>query len=89
MAERRQIQRRPYDKETSFSVSVLELKELKKFSLKGKGINIHDAGLGIQIDYPLEPGHVLRFNNGVGMKVGVVKWTMRLGNSYRIGITFT
>lgn len=87
MIDRRRFERRPYNETIDFSVSVLEFKELKRLNLNGTGIDINDAGIGIQVDYPLESGHVLRFN-GKGQKTGIVKWSMKSGNSYRIGIIF-
>ena len=87
MINRRFSERRPHNKTTDFSVSVLEVKELKRLNLNGTGMDISDAGIGIQVDYPLESGHVLRFN-GTGQKAGIVKWSMKSGNTYRVGIKF-
>ncbi|MBM4140072.1 MAG: hypothetical protein FJ242_01040 [Nitrospira sp.] len=87
MKERRRIKRIKYHGLIDFSVSVLEFKELKRLNLNGTGIDINDAGIGIHVDYPLESGHVLRFN-GIGQKAGIVKWSMKFGNTYRIGIIF-
>jgi hypothetical protein len=83
----RRFERRPYNETVDFSVSVFEFKELKRLNLKGTGMDINDAGIGIQADYPLEPGHVLRFS-GIGQKTGIVKWSMKSGNIYRVGLSF-
>lgn len=87
MKESRRIKRIKYHGLIDVFVSVLEFKELKRLNLNGTGIDINDAGIGIQVDYPLESGHVLRFN-GIGQKVGIVKWSMKSGNTYRVGIKF-
>jgi hypothetical protein len=87
MINRRFLERRSHNETIDFSVSVLEFKELKRLNLNGTGIDINDAGIGIQVDYPLEPGHVLRFNR-IGQKTGIVKWSMKSGNPYRVGIKF-
>lgn len=87
MIERRCFERRPYKETIDSSVSVLEFKELKRLNLNGTGIDINDAGIGIQVDYPLESGHVLSFS-GLGQKTGIVKWSMKFGNTYRVGIKF-
>ena len=87
MKERRRIKRINYHGLIDFSVSVHEFKELKRLNLNGTGIDINDAGIGIQVDYPLESGYVLRFN-GIGQKAGIVKWSMKFGNTYRVGIKF-
>jgi hypothetical protein len=87
MIDSRRFERRPYNETIDFSVSVLEFKELKRLNLDGTGMDIGDAGIGIQVDYPLESGHVLRFS-GIGQKTGIVKWSMKSGNTYRVGIKF-
>ena len=87
MIDVRRFERRPYNETIDFSVSVFEFKELKRLNLNGTGIDINDAGIGIQVDYPLEPGHVLRFNGKV-QKAGIVKWSMKSGNIYRVGLNF-
>jgi SAM-dependent methyltransferase len=83
--EMRQFERRPYSKTIDYSLSVLESRERKWLNLKGKAIDICDTGIGIQIDYPLEPGHILWFNEGTE-KAGFVRWCMKLDNDYRVGI---
>ncbi len=87
MIDNRRFERRPYNETIDFSVSVLEIKELKRLNLNGTGIDFNDKGIGIRVDYPLEPGHVLRFN-GTGQKTGIVKWSMKSGNIYRLGLSF-
>jgi len=83
----RRFERRPYNETIDFSVSVFEFKELKRLNLNGTGMDISDAGIGVRVDYPLEPGHVLRFNGKV-QKAGIVIWSIKSGNAYRVGIKF-
>jgi hypothetical protein len=87
MIDSRRFERRSYNETIDFSVSVLEFKELKRLNLDGTGIDIGDTGMGIQVDYPLEPGHVLKFSS-IGQKAGIVKWSIKYGNTYRVGIKF-
>ncbi len=82
----RQFERRPYSKSIDFSISSLESKERKWLNLKGKAIDISEAGIGIQTDYPLAPGHMLWFNGGIENKAGFVRWCVQLDNDYRVGV---
>jgi len=82
----RQFERRPYSKTIDFSISALESKERKWLNLKGKAIDISESGIGIQTDYPLAPGHMLWFNEGIENKAGFVRWCVQLDNDYRVGI---
>ncbi len=89
MGERRQAKRMPRAGIIGYSVTVLEFREPKNLSLKGEIIDISDIGMSIQTCYPLEPGHVLRFNEGIGHKVGIVVWGMHIkDNTYKVGIKF-
>ncbi len=87
MIDIRHFERSPYNETIDFSVSVFEFKELKRLNLNGTGIDISDAGIGIRADYPLESGHVLRFNGKV-QKTGIVIWSMKSENTYRVGVKF-
>jgi extracellular factor (EF) 3-hydroxypalmitic acid methyl ester biosynthesis protein len=82
----RQSERRPCSKTIDYSVSVLESKERRWLDLKGKAIDICDTGIGIETDYPLEPGHMMWFNGGMEDKAGFVRWCTKLDNTYRVGI---
>lgn len=84
--EFRQFERRPYSNPIVFFISDLESKERKLLNLKGKAIDISDTGIGIQTDYPLAPGHMLWFDDGLEHKAGLVKWCAQLDNDYRAGI---
>ncbi|OGW33155.1 MAG: hypothetical protein A2X59_07520 [Nitrospirae bacterium GWC2_42_7] len=87
--DKRESERIQYEQMVDLTVSVLQFKELKSLNLKGNGIDISKTGLGLRVDYPLEPGHVLRFSNGIGHKTGIVKWSRKTDNSaYSIGIKF-
>jgi SAM-dependent methyltransferase len=83
--EMRRYERKPYGKSIEYSVDVLDRNEQKKLNLRGDGIDISDVGIGIQTDYPLAPGHTLWFENEIE-KAGIVRWCVRLDNTYRAGI---
>jgi extracellular factor (EF) 3-hydroxypalmitic acid methyl ester biosynthesis protein len=82
----RQFERKPYFKIIDYSVSARESRERKWLNLKGKAIDISEGGIGIQTDYPLAPGHMLWFNDGIKDKAGFVRWCIQLDNDYRVGI---
>ncbi|MFN3480824.1 MAG: methyltransferase domain-containing protein [Thermodesulfovibrionales bacterium] len=79
----RRFKRKPYMKPIQFSFSP----EASKFNKDyyGKTIDICDAGIGIETDYPIAPGHTLWLNDGT-VKTGIVKWAARVNNRYRAGI---
>ena len=75
--------------EIRYSVSVLEFKELKRLNLSGNIVDISEEGLGIQTYYPVEPGHVLTFSNGIDQKAGIVRWSSVIRDDiYRAGVEF-
>jgi extracellular factor (EF) 3-hydroxypalmitic acid methyl ester biosynthesis protein len=84
--ELRQSERKPYSNTIDYSISILESKERRWLDLKGKAIDICDTGIGIETDYPLEPGHMMWFNGGMEDKAGFVRWCTKLDNAYRVGI---
>lgn len=88
--EKRQFERRPFVGTIGYSVSVLEFRELKRLNLRAETVDISEAGLGIITDYPLEPGHVLRFSSGIDQKAGIVSWAMKITDNgrYRVGVRF-
>ena len=55
-------------------------------NLKGRSIDISEAGIGIQTDHPLSPGHILWFDGSIEDKAGFVRWCSQLDNEYRVGI---
>ncbi len=86
--ERRQFERRPLMKTVNYSVSVLDLGKSKILNLKDDIIDISNAGVGIRTYYPLLPGRVLMFKEGIGHKAGIVKWSVIVDNNCRVGIKF-
>ena len=82
----RRFERRPYSETIVYSLSVEEEKKRKWLDLKGKALNLCDAGVCIETDYPLAPGHMLWFNSGVEKKAGFVRWSQQFERGYRAGI---
>jgi hypothetical protein len=89
MNRKRRSARKPWVQEIRYSVSVLEFKELKRLNLSGDVVDISEEGLGIQTHYPIEPGHVLTFSNGIDHEAGIVRWsTIVKDDIYRAGVEF-
>ncbi len=86
--ERRNSERREDQREIEYTVTVLDLKELRKLTKKAELVDTSEAGIGIVTDYPLEPGHVLTLGDGFSKKIGIVRWSEREDNLYRVGIKF-
>jgi len=82
----RQFERKPYSGVIDFSVSSHDSKERKLLNLKGKAVDISETGVGIRTDYPLPPGHMLWFNDGIKDKAGFVRWCVQVDDDYRVGI---
>lgn len=82
----RRYERKPFTQTIDYSLSVSEARERKWLNLKGKAVDISEAGIGIQTDYPLSPGHMLWFNGGIQEKAGFVRWCEKLDNTYRAGV---
>ena len=87
MKQRRDV-RKPFNGSVQFSVSVLEYRELKRIELSGTGRDISERGICFNTTYPVESGHVLWFNNGVGQKTGVVRWSRPSDEGYVVGVEF-
>ena len=77
-----------------YSVSVLNMQELKKVHNVAVTVDISDEGLGIITDFPVQQGHVLTFeddkqiNNGIFNKAAIVRWTGKIYSQYRAGLKF-
>ncbi|HAS53184.1 MAG: hypothetical protein A2X56_01640 [Nitrospirae bacterium GWC2_57_13] len=54
----------------------------------GTLIDISTSGIGFYTDVPLEPGDVLKFRNMKADNTGIVMWTVRADNRYRVGVRF-
>ncbi|MBI4710328.1 MAG: PilZ domain-containing protein [Nitrospirae bacterium] len=83
--------RRAHNAAIEFSLNSMELHQLKKITAGGTTSDISDGGISLLTDYPIEPGHVLIFNNGknpVPPGVGIVKWVRSEGVNIRGGVEF-
>jgi len=83
----RRFERRPCAKTIEYMMDVPGSDSQGIVNLSAKAIDISEAGVGIETDYPLAPGHTLRFNGGIN-KAGTVLWSRRTETAYRAGIRF-
>ncbi len=83
----RRFERRPLVKPIEYIMSIRACSDKEMLSLRGKTVDISEAGLGIETDYPLAPGHTLWVNGGID-KAGTVKWSVKTDTVYRAGIKF-
>ncbi len=90
----REYERTPYIAPLKYSISVINMRELKKVQNVAVSVDISTVGLGIITDFPLEQGHVLIFENEIKInsitskKAAIVRWTGRTNGKYRVGLKF-
>jgi extracellular factor (EF) 3-hydroxypalmitic acid methyl ester biosynthesis protein len=82
----RKYERKPHSETVKYSVSVLEARNRKWLNLKGKSIDKSEAGICIETDQPLAPGHILWFDGSIEDKAGYVRWCSQFDNQYRVGV---
>ncbi len=84
MQWRRRFNRRPLTKTLSFSIS-----DFQNIKFSGGIVDISSEGVGIETYYPLERGHLIRFNNGIAHKSGIVAWSNgKAGDHFTAGVKF-
>jgi len=84
---RRKFDRMPSSINIAFSLKLFDKKGLN-LDKKADAIDLSSGGIGLFTDYPLEPGQILRFDQNIAFKLGIVKWVKKIDNSYRAGIKF-
>ncbi len=91
----RSHERNPFFESLEYSVTVENLKRLRKINEVAVTINLSKKGIGILINHPLEAGHVLTFKNNTKAHIplattAIVKWSDRIDDTtYRAGLEFT
>lgn len=89
--EQRKHSREPYTISLDFTVLLTQSTEFQRLTATGKAVDKSPAGLGIITDFPLEPGHVLEWDDhhkkGI-LHIAMVKWAQQIDNYYRAGLIF-
>ena len=74
-----------------FTILFTQSSEFKRVTATGKTIDKSPAGIGLITDFPLEPGHVLEWDdqhNKGNLHIAMVKWSRQSDNYYRAGLIF-
>ncbi len=89
--ERRSHERTPYSAPLQFTVLAMHMSELRKTRARGEIVDVSTPGLGIVTDFPLEPGHVLEWDDihqRGKLHIALVKWSQKKGDAFRAGLMF-
>lgn len=89
--EQRKHAREPYTISLDFTVLLTQATEFQRLPATGKALDKSPAGLGLITAFPLEPGHVLQWDDQHkkgALHIAMVKWTKQMDNLYRAGLIF-
>lgn len=65
--------------------------EVIKTFRPGESIDMSESGIGIVADYSLQPGQVVIIKSKedpADVKIGIVRWSMKIGDKFRAGLRF-
>ncbi len=86
-SEKRRHVRIGCDMPLSFSLSILEYRNLKHVEACGNIVDRSGAGMGFFTDFQLEPGHILRLKDENDSFIAAkVKWVSETDGKYRAGV---
>ncbi|MEW6003608.1 MAG: PilZ domain-containing protein [Nitrospirota bacterium] len=91
---RREHSREPFVTFIRYSVTVMDMRDLKRIRDTAVSVDIGIGGMGMITGYPLEVGHILTFEddievNNITAKAAVVRWIGKAeSNKYRVGLRF-
>jgi hypothetical protein len=81
--------REPYNITLDFTILLIKEAEFMRVAARGETVDKSPAGIGIITDFPLEAGHVLRWNDQDNKKIlylALVKWSLQIDNRFRAGL---
>ncbi|HEX9020475.1 MAG TPA: hypothetical protein VF903_04390 [Nitrospirota bacterium] len=54
----------------------------------GTLIDLDSAGIGLLTRLPLQPGNIVKFEDGGASKLGIVMWSVESSDNFRIQVRF-
>lgn len=91
LSEKRRFERIPYQTPLYFTILLTHDSQLQKIQSTGTIIDASDAGIGLTTEFPLQPGHVLEWDDKHrkgNLHIAIVKWSQKQANLYRAGLLF-
>ena len=85
-SNRRKTPRKPWDSRIQYRIMNPDLPNDDGLSLPASTLNISAGGICIETYYPLQKGMIVRL--GPDDVAGVVQWSRKFDNTYKIGIKF-
>ncbi len=89
--QKRAEERSPYSSLLHFTVLSAQPSEHQRIKSEGQIIDVSKSGVGLVTDLPLEPGHVLMWedNHKKGsLHIAMVRWSKEQDSRYRVGLMF-
>ena len=90
----REYERSPHITPIKYSLSGINIDQMKKVENVAVSVDISTGGMGIITDYPLQQGHILTFRHSVKIndflskQAAIVQWTGKVNGQCRAGLKF-
>ena len=88
-SEKRREKRQPCNDPLDFTVLVTHESDFRRIPSAGRMVDVSETGVGLVTDFPLQPGHVLEWNDSEQrgkLYIALVKWSLQKDNSCRAGL---
>ncbi|MBA4373139.1 MAG: hypothetical protein C0402_09805 [Thermodesulfovibrio sp.] len=83
--------REPYKESINFTVLFMDNSDFMREHSEGEALDASKAGMGLITTFPLEPGHVLEWDDKHQegrLHIAMVRWAKKLNDHYRAGLIF-
>lgn len=87
--DRRRHTRVSENRAVDFTVLYVESSDLKRISSAGQIVDSSPAGIGMVTAFPLEPGHVLEWDDDHrkgSLHIAIVRWSLKQDRDFRAGL---
>lgn len=85
--ERRNSVRRAYTETIRYSIGIFDY-DIYQFNQLIDIVDISESGMGVKAKIVLKTGQILKFDNAIEKKMGIVKWSSKVDDYCRAGIKF-